>query len=140
MSKVKISIKARQHVRDLLTNYNELKSEMQELRESIMHPHRESDQNVGGGKSSLPIFEVEEKAIKLATNEQISFRAKALVVIDGVLSRSSDEAQQIIELKYFAKEPLSWVAISTKIEGYSEDGCRKIERKIVDRIAEQLGW
>jgi RinA family phage transcriptional activator len=140
LSRVKISVKARQHVRDLLVNYNELKEEMQELRTSIMIPHRESDENIGGGKSSLAVFEVEEKAIKLATNEQISFRAKALAAIDNVLSKSSDEAQQIIELKYFAKDPLSWVAISHKIEGYSEDGCRKIERKIVDRIAEKLGW
>lgn len=141
MSKVKISPKARQHVRYLLSNYNELKDEIKELRESIMNPHQEdSDENVGGGRSTVQNFEVEEKAIRLASHEQIIFRAKAVAVIDDVLAHCSDRAQQIIELKYFSTEPHSWIKISYKVDGYSEDGCRKIERRIVDRIASRLGW
>lgn len=30
-----------------------------------MTPYQEANENYGGGKSSLPVFEVEEKAIKL---------------------------------------------------------------------------
>lgn len=137
---MKINAKARQHVRELLGDYNDLKADLKELREGIMFPHSESDGNVGGGKSSLNVFEVEEKAIKLATNEQIIFRAKALKIIEDVIASSSDEAQKIIELKYFAKKPKSWISISREVGSYSEDGCRKIERKLVDRIAEKLGW
>ncbi|MBL1224804.1 hypothetical protein [Enterococcus sp. BWR-S5] len=141
MTKVKISSKARQHVRDLLSNYSELKDEIKELRESIMNPHREEiDENIGGSRSTVQKFDVEDKAIKLASHEQIIFRAKAVSVIDNVLAHCSDKAQQIIELKYFSKEPHSWVWISQKIEGYSEDGCRKIEKRIVDQIASRLGW
>jgi len=137
---VQIRNKARQHVRELLKNYNLLKSENEALREMIMNPHRESDDNIGGGKSSVAMFEVEEKAIKLASHEQIKFRSIALAVIDKVLAESSDHAQRIIELKYFSNEPKSWVAVAHEIEGYSEDGCRKIEKRVVDRIAQRLGW
>ena len=137
---VQIRNKARQHVRELLANYNLLKSENEAIREMIMNPHRESDDNIGGGKTSIAMFEVEEKAIKLASHEQIKFRSIALAVIDKVLAESSDHAQRIIELKYFSNEPKSWVAVAHEIEGYSEDGCRKIEKRVVDRIAQRLGW
>lgn len=142
MVTVRINTKARQHVRELLMNYKQTQKEVEELRQGIMNPHRETDENYGGGKSSLPLFEVEEKAIKLATNKQILFRAQAMAVIDDVLAHSSDQAQRIIELKYFGDtdKPKSWVAIAERVNGYSEDGCRKVERRVVDRIARQLGW
>lgn len=140
MSNIKIGTKARQHVRELLANYNEMQLEINMIRESIINPHRQIDENIGGGRSSLALFEVEEKAIKLATHEQIAFRAKAVAIIDDVLAHSSDEAQKIIELKYFGHEPHSWVSIASQVEGYSEDGCRKVERKVVDRIGQRIGW
>lgn len=98
------------------------------------------DANTGGGRSSLTVFE-SEKAIQLASHEQIAFRAKAIQVIDDVMANSSDQAQMIIELKYFGNKPMSWIAISNHEEiGYSQDSCRKIERAIVDRIGRNLGW
>lgn len=141
MVNVKINIKARQHVRELLKEYNQLKQEQKFLREAIMNPYHEgSDENVGGGRSTRTSFDVEDKAIKLASHAQLKFRAQAVYTIDSVLAKSSDEAQRIIELKYFAKEPCSWVKIAENVEGYSEDSCRKIERKVVDVIAQTLGW
>lgn len=146
MVTVKVNLKARQHVRDLLSNYKTMEQEINEIRQSIMTPYQETDENYGGGKSSLPVFEVEEKAIKLATNKQIRFRSQVLAVIENVLANSSDHAQQIIELRYFTTdskgEPLklSWVKIAETVGGYSVDGCRKIEKAVCDRIAQQLGW
>lgn len=146
MATVKVNLKARQHVRDLLSNYKTMEQEINEIRQSIMTPYQETDENYGGGKSSLPVFEVEEKAIKLATNRQIRFRSQFLAVIENVLANSSDNAQQIIELRYFTTDSkggqlkLSWVKIAEMVGGYSVDGCRKIEKAVCDRIAEQLGW
>ncbi|MDH6364654.1 RinA family phage transcriptional activator [Enterococcus sp. PF1-24] len=137
---IKISNKARQHVREILSKYNEINAEIQEIRQSILYPHRTTDENIGGGKSSFLHFETEEKAIKLATNRQIKFRSEVIYVIDTILDKCSEEAQQIIKAKYFCKESPSWVKIAGQVAGYSEESCRKIERKIVDLIAEELGW
>lgn len=137
---LKISNKARQHVRELLYEYKTIQSDIEGLRESIMNPYREIDENQGGGRSSFTTFE-SDKVIKIVSHEQIQFRTKAIKVIESVLSNSSDSAQMIIELKYFREEPLSWVAISQYDGvGYEEDNCRKIDRKIVDEIAKRLGW
>lgn len=137
---LKISNKARQHVRELLVEYKTIQRDIDDLRESIMNPHIETDENQGGGRSSFSVFE-SDKVIKIVSHEQIQFRSKAIKVIESVLSKSTDNAQMIIELKYFREEPLSWVAIS-QYDGvnYEEDNCRKIERKLVDEIAKKLGW
>ncbi|WP_254259792.1 hypothetical protein [Listeria fleischmannii] len=140
MEQLKISKRSRQHVRELLYKYQDMKKEIALLREAILHPHKVVDANTGGGRSSLTVFE-SEKAIQLASHEQIAFRAKAIQVIDDVMANSSDQAQMIIELKYFGNKPMSWIAISNHEEiGYSQDSCRKIERAIVDRIGRNLGW
>lgn len=140
MDKIKISNRSRQHVRELLYKYAEMKSDIAAIRESILYPYKQEDENIGGGKSSFPIFE-SDKAIKLASHSQIEFRAKAISAIDHVLGQANDEAQKIIELKYFSKDPHSWVSISQHEDiNYTEDGCRKVERKIVDTIAQKLGW
>lgn len=138
MTKITIDNKTRQYVRSRLYKYNEYKKDIQEIRQSIMTPWKESDENIGGGRSSLPVFEVEEKAFKLISNEQLAFRTKFLYVVDTLLAKCNDEVQKIIEMKYFAHESNSWVKIASEV-GYSEDGCRKIERKFIDSVAEKIG-
>ncbi|MBS7585693.1 hypothetical protein, partial [Enterococcus sp. MMGLQ5-1] len=112
------------------------------LEEAIMNPFKaSSDENTGGGRSSFKSFETENKAIKIVSHEQIIFRGQFLRIAEKVLSQSSDEAQRIIELRYFIDEPYSWVKIASIDNiGYTEDGCRKVDRAICDKIAKILGW
>ncbi|MBS7578442.1 hypothetical protein HOY36_13070, partial [Enterococcus sp. MMGLQ5-2] len=78
---------------------------------------------------------------KIVSHEQIIFRGQFLRIAEKVLSQSSDEAQRIIELRYFIDEPYSWVKIASIDNiGYTEDGCRKVDRAICDKIAKILGW
>lgn len=140
MEQLKISNKSRQHVRELLYKYRDMKKEIEILREAILYPFKETDENTGGGRSSLNVFE-SEKAIRLASHEQIAFRAHAIKVIDSVLESSNPQAQLIIQLKYFEDKPISWAAISSREDiNYSEDGCKKVARGIVEKIGVILGW
>jgi len=132
-----ISNKARQHVRELLEKHSTIDKEIKIIRESIMDPYRETDENIGGGKSSIPMFEVEAKAVKLVSNERLAFLSKFLAVTERVLSKCSDDAQEIIHLKYSKNS--SWVKISNEV-GLSIDRCKKIDRKVVDSIAEMIGF
>jgi len=139
LTQIKIDGKTRQYIRSRLLKYKDYEREISEIRTSIMNPWKESDENIGGGRSSFTSFDVEDKVIKILSSEQIAFRSKFISVVDSVLSKCTDDAQQIIELKYFGKEPVSWVKIASTVEGYSEDACRKIERKVIDKIAEKMG-
>lgn len=130
---MKISNKARQHVREMLGEYPQMKREINQLRQSLL-ASEERDNN------QFAVFEA-ESTIKIVSHEQIHFRSMALKVMEDVLAKTTKETQLIIELRYFKREPLSWVAISLWDEvGYSEDNCRKLEKKLVDEIAKRLGW
>lgn len=130
---IKISKKARQHVREMLSDYPQMKGEMAELRHSLMAVAED-------GSNQFSVFEA-DTVIKIVSHEQIHFRSLALKVIEEVIGKATSETRAIIEFRYFNKEPLSWVAISLKDEvRYSEDNCRKLEKKVVDEIAKRLGW
>lgn len=130
---LKISNKARQHVREMLGEYPQMKQEMDELRRSLMA-------TADDGSNQFAVFEA-DTTIKIVSHEQIHFRSMALKVIEEVLDNTTIETQAIINFRYFKRESLSWVAISLKDEvGYSEDNCRKLEKKLVDEIAKRLGW
>lgn len=140
MRSLPIDKEARNFVRARLLKYKLYQHEINTLRQAILFPFRETDENIGGGRSSLNNFETEEKGIKLASNKQIKFRSEFIAIVDSVLSQCSEEANRIIEMRYFGKQKASWAKISVEIEGYTEDGCRKVERKVIDRIAERLGF
>lgn len=140
MERIKITIKAREHVREILRNYNKTKDDIEKIRESILYPYRETDSNVGGGRSNI-MTDNSSTIIKLVSHDQLRFKSKAINIIDGVLSEASEQANLIIENRYFVDEPLNWAKIS-QLEGvnYSIDNCKKIERVLVDEIGVKLGF
>lgn len=140
MERIKINIKAREHVREILRNYNKTKDDIEKIRESILYPYRETDSNVGGGRSNI-MTDNSSTIIKLISHDQLRFKSKAINIIDGVLSEASEQAVLIIENRYFVSDPLNWAKIS-QLEGvnYSIDNCKKIERVIVDEIGVKLGF
>lgn len=140
MRSLPIDVEARKFVRARLLKYKMYQQEINTLRQAILFPHQETDENIGGGRSSLNNFETEAKAIKLVSNKQIQVRSEFIAVVNSVLSECSEEANKIIEMRYFGKQKESWAKISVEVKGYTEYGCRKIEKKVVDRIAERLGW
>lgn len=140
MERIKLNIKAREHVREILRNYNKTNSDIKLIRESILYPYKERDENIGGGKGNL-VSDGSDVIIKLLSHNQLKFKSKTLIVINEVLSESSDEANIIIKMRYFVDNPLSWAKIS-QLDGvnYSVDNCKKIERAIVDEIGVKLGF
>lgn len=140
MERIKINIKAREHVRELLRNYNKTKKEINDIRMSILYPYQETDMNIGGGRGNLR-SDNSDKIIKLASHEQLKFKAKVIDIINDVLSESSVQANIIIKQRYFLEQPKTWAKISMMDDvNYSVDNCKKIERIIVDKIGVKLGF
>lgn len=127
MRKTKIKNKARQHVRELLYSYKDMSREISSIRDSILYPNEKVSQSL------------ENSAISVVNEKQIAFRAKFIAITDDVLRNNAETYYEIIAMKFFDERYFSWVAIAQKV-GYSEEGCKKIERKIVDEIAERLGF
>lgn len=142
IEQVKVSNKSKAVVREHLSNYQNTKQEIKDLREALLVPFQEADENIGGGKSNLA-NDGSDRLIKMMTmsHEQIKFRVKILKTIDSVLEQSDDQAQKIIALRYFGDEEWSWAKVANHDDiHYSVDTCKRIERKIVERIALMIGF
>lgn len=140
IEQVKVSNKSKALVREHLANFKETQKEIKDLREALLVPFVETDENIGGGRSNL-VNDGSDRIIKAMSHRQITFRVKMLEAIELVLSRANDEAKRIIALRYFGDEEWSWVKVASHKDIHcSIDTCKRIERRIVEEIALLIGF
>lgn len=142
IEQVKVSNRSKALVREHLANYQNVKKEIKELKEALLVPFQETDENIGGGKSNV-VNDGSDRLIKIMTmsHSQITFRVKVLKAIDSVLEHSDDQAQKIIALRYFGDTEWSWVKVASHSDIHcSIDTCKRIERRVVESIALMIGF
>lgn len=81
-----------------LIHYRERKRDHDERRQEILAGARERDENVGGGRSSLPGKPVESMACKLDEHDT-SNTAKWLQVVEDVKAIVGPKKRQLLELR-----------------------------------------
>ena len=127
----------RNYMRAKLHKYDEIKKEVQLFEESLRHPFQETDDNIGGGKSNLTSSPVEREAIAVMSNRQLTQKLRLLNMIDYVLNSCEPQIKHMMELRYQKK--WQWVKIAEHTK-YSESACRKIDKKVLDRMITMLGY
>lgn len=85
-----------------LIYYRERKREHEERRQEILAGKRENDENVGGGRSSLPGHPVENIACKLDEHDH-NDTAKWLQTVEDVKSIVGPKKRQLLELRQECK-------------------------------------
>lgn len=145
--KIKVSNEARNYARKTLKEHQANKKAKKVMEEALRIPHRETDENIGGGSSNRKSSPVEAEFERVWTNEEFLDMVAEVNAVERVLSKITDETSlRIIEERYFNLETIaegkkrmqSWVKVASNVKGTNEDTCRKIERAIVDRIAREL--
>jgi RinA family phage transcriptional activator len=108
-------------VEAILYCYPRMKKEIQMIRESIMFDKEEIDENVGGGRPSLPGKPTERIATRLATDKDLEKLERTVKAVEEVYHSLPDEYKRLIQLRYWTSRKYRW------------------ERKMTwERIAEQL--
>lgn len=125
----------RNYVRSRMRKYNEYRKEIKVIEESIRYPWKESDENIGGGRGSLTSNPTEQQAIIKIDSKELKSRTQLLNIIDYVVDSSDPITQKIINMRY--KNHFSWEKIAQTIN-YSEPNCRRIDCRVVDRVAFML--
>ncbi len=125
----------RNYVRSRMRKYNDFRKEVTLFEEAIRYPWTEIDENIGGGRGSKTSNPTEQQAIAMMTNEQLKSRLQLINTMDYIIDSCLPEVQKVINLRY--KSHYSWIKVAQET-GYSEDNCRKIDCKIVDRIANMI--
>lgn len=145
--KVKLSDEARNYARKVIKNYLNNVASVNDMELALRHPWREEDENIGGGRSPVISSPVEVEFDRVWTNKQFARTVKEITAFENVWNRiEDDKAKEIIKERYFNLEVLpgnkrrmkTWVKIAHEIDGCSEDTCRKIEKAVVEQLAEEL--
>lgn len=121
-------------------NYHNTIKEIALLREEIMNPPKEWNENIGGGKSNMISKPTERIATRLSINKQLNYLTEIVEAIEEVYNALPDDYKKLVQLRYWSKNrQLTWDGIALEI-GISERQARRWRNEIVLATAEVLGW
>lgn len=127
------------HVESELFAYHDTRKGVIRLRNEIMYGH-EANENVGGGRSSLPGDPTGRVATRLASHKQLQHLEVTIEAIESVYNRLPEEKKRLINLYYWTRpQILSWEGIAQKLH-ISRKTAFNWRDEIIWAITEQLGW
>lgn len=123
---------------DKFERYKQLDKEIAIRKEELKM--KETDENIGGGKSNTVSSPVEIQVIKEQTDPYIKTRLIWKDGIEKTYQESSEEVQQIINDKFWGdRSYLSWVAIG---EDYyiSKTQIYRLRYNVLEKFAKKIGY
>jgi RinA family phage transcriptional activator len=132
-------------VEAILYSYPQMKKEIQTIREHIMFDKEEVDENVGGGRPSLPGKPTERIATRLATNKRLEQLEQIVKAIDDVYQSLPYEYKRLIQLRYWTsrkyrwEQKLTWERIADELH-VSRRKAFLMREEIIEAIARRLEW
>lgn len=145
MQKVKLPKNIVRYVEHNLYYYHEYLRDIERLRKDILYGRDNNDENVGGGRPSLPGKPTERIATNLAMNKRLGQLEQIVKAIDDVYQSLPDERKKLIQLRYWTsrqyrwEQKMTWKKIANEIH-ISERQALRWRDEIVYAIAEKLGW
>lgn len=130
----------RNYLRDQLYLHNENKKTIKAFRESILHPYRETDTNIGGGSPNIPSDPTGSMAIKLSTPKELKRTIEVVEVIDKVLEHCTADHYDVIKSKYidgFKGKKNDLVSSETHL---SESTVKRKDREFLEKLRLDLGY
>lgn len=128
------------HIESELYSYHDTLREINNLRKDIMFTRENDDENIGGGRSSIPGRPTERIATRLATHKRLNKLEEIANAIEKVYTGLPEDYQKLVRLKYWTRpQTLTWRGIADKLFVTSRTAQRWRD-EIVNTIAEVLGW
>ncbi|GEO64789.1 hypothetical protein [Companilactobacillus nantensis] len=101
MSIIRSDVRIR--VEAILKDYPELEKYIKERKQELMIPHREIDENVGGGKSSKISKPQEQMMVTIDADKRLKVLEREKSAVEKCFFESDLETQKIISELYFKK-------------------------------------
>lgn len=129
-----------QHVESELYAYHDTRKEIVKLKNEILHGKVNDDENVGGGRSSLPGDPTGRTAVLLTTHKKLEQLEEIVDVIESVVERLPREKQELVKIRYWTKpQTLTWNGLADKLH-VSRRTAINWRDEIVSAVAIKLGW
>jgi RinA family phage transcriptional activator len=128
------------HIESEIYSYHDTLREIDNLRKDIMFTKEDSDENIGGGRNSLPSSPTERIATRLATHKQLTRLEEMKNAIEIVYAGLPEEYRRLVKLKYWTRPQLkTWDGIADELH-IGRMTAFRYRDEIVRAIAEALGW
>lgn len=128
------------HIESELYSYYDTLKEINTLRKDIMFTKENDDENVGGGRSSLPSAPTERIATRLATHKKLTRLEEVANAISKVYTGLPEDYQKLVRLKYWTRPQLkTWEGIADELH-LGRMTAFRYRDEIVYAVAEVLGW
>jgi RinA family phage transcriptional activator len=121
-------------------DYHKTLKEIARLREEIMNPFQEEDENIGGGRSNQTSSPTERIATRLMTNKQLKYLMEITEAIEQVYNALPDGYKKLVRVKYWNKDKtLQWDGIALECNVSRATAFRRRD-EIIQATIELLGW
>jgi RinA family phage transcriptional activator len=128
------------HIESELYSYKDTLKEIEFIRNNIMFCKEEIDENVGGGRASLPGKPTENIATRLATHRRLTKLEEIANAIEKVYVNLPETHQKLIQLRYWTRpQKYTWEGIAEQLHVNRATAFRWRDQ-IINSIAEVLGW
>ena len=104
-SNTKIRTDIRIRVEAILRDYPDLETYIKNRKQELMIPHREIDDNVGGGKSSKISKPQEQMIITIDADKRLKVLEREKAAVEKCFFESDTDTQIIIKELYFRRYP-----------------------------------
>jgi RinA family phage transcriptional activator len=120
-------------------DYHKTLHEINLLREEIMNPFQEQDENIGGGRSTTISSPTERIATRLVTNKQLNYLTEVADAIERVYNALPDDYKKLVRLRYWSNKNLMWDGIEDQLH-ISKRQAMRWRDEIIQATVEVLGW
>jgi RinA family phage transcriptional activator len=128
------------HIESELYSYHDTLREIEFLRRNIMFCKENDDENVGGGRSSLPSSPTEKIGTRLATHKKLRQLEEVAHAIEKVYTGLPEDYQKLVRLKYWTRPQLkTWEGIADELHIGRRTAFR-MRDDIVYSVSEVIGW
>lgn len=122
-----------------LIHYQESMRELQRLRDDIISGKRNTDENIGGSRSSQPSEDTANRAIALIESRQIQQLERITNAIQTVTDKLTPEKKRLVQMKYWARpQTLTWDGVAYSLN-VSRMTVLRWRREIIHAISEMTG-
>jgi RinA family phage transcriptional activator len=128
------------HIESELYSYKDTLREIENLRKDIIFTKENDDENIGGGRSSLPSSPTEQIGTRLATHKRLNQLEQISNAIENVYTGLPEDYRKLVQMKYFTKpQKYTWDGLADKLH-VSKRQAMRWRDEIIHTVAEVLGW
>jgi RinA family phage transcriptional activator len=106
----------------------------------LLHPYKEHDHNMGGGKANRISDQTGDRAMILADDRTYNNLKNIILTIEGLYPTLTEDQQTIVKMRYWDKDGCyEWGHIADALF-MSVQRVLRMRNNIIDETARRIGW